>query len=83
MTDEEINKKFDVVADLMAQMAANMSKLSEKVDRTHDSVVALLAIAEIHEREIESLKDAQTETGEKLNALINTVERFISEGGKQ
>jgi hypothetical protein len=76
VTDEEINRKFDVVADLMAQMVANMSKLSEKVDRTHNSVVALLAIAEIHEREI-------TANDEKLNALIAVVERLAESRGTE
>jgi len=47
--------------------------LAEKVDRTADSVTALLAIAEIHDRELK-------ETDERLNALINIVERHISEG---
>ncbi|HVF57771.1 MAG TPA: hypothetical protein VM934_16585 [Pyrinomonadaceae bacterium] len=80
MRDEEINRKFDIVADHLASLAVGLQtltskvdKLSDKVDRTADSVNALLAIAEIHDREI-------TATNEKLDALITTVERFISEG---
>ena len=80
MTDEEINRKFDIVADHLASLAVGLQtltstvdKLSDKVDRTADSVNALLTIAEIHDREI-------TATNEKLDALINTVERYISEG---
>ena len=72
MTDE-INRKFDVVAEHLATLAVGLQKLSDKVDRTADSVNALLAIAEIHDREIK-------ETDERLNALINTVERHITEG---
>ena len=41
---------------------------------------ALLAIAEIHEREITAVGEAQSRTDERLNALITTVERYISEG---
>ncbi len=93
MTDEEINRKFDVVADLMASLAVKLDGLSDKINglsdrtgelaeaqrraderwgRTEDGIRALLAIAEIHEREIAS-------TDERLSALINTVERIISE----
>jgi hypothetical protein len=39
----------------------------------------LLTIAEIHEREITVVRERQTDTDERLNALINTVERYISE----
>ena len=63
-----------------AQTAAKLDRLvdtveslSHKVDRNAESATALLAIAEIHDREIK-------ETDERLNALINTVERHISGG---
>ena len=78
MTDEEINRKFDVVAGHMAtlavglqQLTTKVDRLSDKVDRTADSVNALLAIAEIHDREIK-------DTDDRLSALINTVERYIT-----
>ena len=65
-------------------LSGTVGNLSVKVDRTADSAVALLAIAEIHEREITELRqtqaEAQSRTDERLNALINTVERHISEG---
>ena len=72
----------------------------ERWERTSGEIRALLAIAEIHEREIFELgetharqaeahariaeaqarTDAQmAETDERLNALINTVEKMISE----
>ena len=54
-------------------LSGTVEKLSGKVDRTADSASALLAIAEIHDREIK-------ETDERLNALINIVERHINEG---
>jgi len=73
MTSEEMQKTMAFILEQQAQLTATVGKLSEKVDRTADSVTALLAIAEIHEREI-------TETDERMNALINTVERIVSEG---
>jgi hypothetical protein len=77
-----------------SQLTATVGRLSEKVDRTADSVSALLAIAEIHERKIAAVHEAQiradarqsrtderqSRTDERLNALINTVERLMSEG---
>ena len=44
----------------------------ERWTRTEEGIRALLSIAEIHEREISA-------TDERLNALINVVERQISE----
>jgi ABC-type transporter Mla subunit MlaD len=73
MTDEERQRQMDFILEQQAQLTATVGKLSVKVDRTADSVNALLAIAEIHEREI-------GETNERLNALISTVERYIGRG---
>ena len=68
------------------KLTEKVDKLSDKVDRTADSVAALLTIAEIHEREITAVSEAQTgtdehlaETDKRLNALIKIVERYISE----
>ena len=54
---------------------------------TEQSIRALLAIAEIHEREFEGLREGWKElreagkaTDERLSVLINVVERHISEG---
>jgi hypothetical protein len=62
------------------------ARSEQKWERTAEGISALLAIAEIHEREINELGQAQARTGaqmaetdERLNALINTVERVISE----
>ena len=61
------------LARTVESLSGTVEKLSGKVDRTADSASALLAIAEIHDREIK-------ETDERLNALIDAVERHISEG---
>jgi hypothetical protein len=100
MTDEEVNKKFDIVAEHLATLAVGLQTLGEKVDglaegqrRTDSSVRALLAVAEIQAQEIKGLTESvkavderQREaeergrrTDERLDALINIVERHISE----
>ncbi|MDT7541379.1 MAG: hypothetical protein QOE33_1283 [Acidobacteriota bacterium] len=59
-------------------LSGTVGKLSETVDRTAGGITALLAIAEIHEREIVALNEASRATDERLNALISSVERFIA-----
>ncbi len=67
-------------------LSGTVERLSDKVDRTADSITALLAVAELQAQEIKDLGESvraiderQRLTDERLNALINTVERFISE----
>jgi hypothetical protein len=73
MTGEEMERTMAFILEQQAQLTVTVGRLSEKVERNAESATALLAIAEIHDREIK-------ETDERLNALINTVERHISEG---
>ena len=84
MTSEEMQKTMAFILEQQAQLTATVGRLSEKVERNAESVTALLAIAEIHEREVVELRQTQAEgqarTDERLNALINIVERHISEG---
>ncbi|HEY6242384.1 MAG TPA: hypothetical protein VIX17_00475 [Pyrinomonadaceae bacterium] len=54
-------------------------KADERWASTEGGIRALLAIAEIHEREIVELREAGRATDERLNALINVVETQISE----
>jgi len=72
-----------------AQRAENerWKRSEERWTQTEEGIRALLSIAEIHEREISLLGEKIAEvsdngraTDERLNALINTVERQISEG---
>ena len=64
----------------MAQLTERLDRLTERVDRNAEGITSLLAIAEMHEREITDNRETQARTDERLNALINTVERYISEG---
>jgi methyl-accepting chemotaxis protein len=77
----------------MARQAERLDRLTERTDRNAEGITALLAIAEIQAAEIRdlgettrALADRQREseergrqTDERLNVLINTVERYISE----
>lgn len=70
------------------------AQADERWARTEEGIRALLAIAEIHEREFVELREAGLKTDQKLNALreaglatderlsalINVVDRKISEG---
>ena len=92
MTDEERQGQIDFIIEQQAQLTATVGRLSEKVDRNADGIASLLAIAEIHDREIKDLGASvrlvderqrhadrrAAETDERLNALINTVERYIT-----
>jgi len=55
-------------------------RADERWGRTEQGIRALLAIAEMHEKEITTLAENGRATDDRLNALINVVERQISEG---
>ena len=85
-TVDKLSGTVDKLSGTMGKLSGTVDKLSAKVDRTADGISSLLAIAEIHDREIEALRESVSaidergrETDERLNALINTVERYISE----
>ena len=75
----------------MVEITSTMARLTERTNRNAEGITALLAIAEMHEREITENREAQARAAaenreaqaradERLNALIDTVERYISEG---
>jgi hypothetical protein len=94
MTNEELQKAMEFIVEQQAETAVKLDRLSERSDaiaisqernetkweRTEAGIRALLSIAEIHEREIATLSENGRATDERLNALINVVERQISEG---
>ena len=102
--DEEWQRMMDFILRQQAQFSVDMQQLreaqaqaDEKWERrwegTANGINALLAIAEIHNQEIQEIKDlakaqaeaqARTdrqmaETDERLNALVNVVEKMISD----
>lgn len=62
------------------------ARADERWARTEEAVRTLFAIAQMHEREImghdeqiAAAREAGRETNERLNALIDMVERYLSE----
>ena len=101
MTNEEMQKAMEFIVEQQAQSSAKIDALAdaqkraderwtrseERWNRTEEGIRALLSIAEIHEREINTLSQGISNLSEttratdgRLNALINIVERHISEG---
>jgi hypothetical protein len=104
MTSEEMQRAMDFIVEMQAKSSAKIvalgenlrqsqSEWDERSKRTDERITALLAIAEIHEREIMAnsehisslsrdvaiLGQTTKATDERLNALINVVERQIAE----
>ena len=65
-----------------AQADERAKRLDERWERTEEGIRSLLAIAEIHEREIGQLRVVGLATDERLNALISVVERHMSNGAE-
>jgi hypothetical protein len=94
MTNEEMQKAMDFIVAQEARSSTKIDALTEAQNRaeerwgrTEEGIRALLAIAELHEREIQantqqilSLGETTRATDDRLNTLINVVERQISEG---
>ncbi len=73
-----------------ARSEERWASADERWERTREQILALLALAEIHDAEINELRRRQAEsqartdakfaeTGERVDALVSTVERLISE----
>ncbi len=101
MTNEEMQKAMEFIVGQQAQSSAKIDALAdaqrsseERWSRTEEGIRALLSIAEIHEREINTLgqqvssltqeisnlSETTRATDERLNVLINVVEQQIREG---
>jgi len=101
MTNEEMQRARDFIVETQAQSSARIDSVGEKLEalaenqaRNTDGIQALLRIAQIHEREIETLShqigsvsrdlallgETTKATDDRLNALINVVERQMSNG---
>ena len=86
--------KIDRLTETVDTLAIAQERNEKKWERTEEGIRALLSIAEIHEREISTvsqgivklsqeilnLGETTRSTDGRLNALINIVERQISEG---
>jgi Mg2+ and Co2+ transporter CorA len=94
MTNEEMQRTMDFIVEMEAKSSAKIDALAEAQTRNTEGIGALLTISEVHEREIQShteqiqlhtqqilsLGETTKATDDRLNALINVVERQISNG---
>ena len=101
MTNEEMQRAMDFIVQQQAQAGTKIDAVGEKLNllaetqkraeerwaQTENGIRALLSIAEMHEREIQShtqqilsIGENAKATDERLNALINVVQRQLSNG---
>jgi hypothetical protein len=74
MSEEEFLRFKNLLGTVIEQQAVfaeNQTKADARMTRHEESITSLLAIAELHEREF-------SETDERINALVNAVEKYIS-----
>jgi hypothetical protein len=90
---QRLRELYEQNEERWARSDERWARADERWERTREQILALLAVAEMHEREIFELREAQArnaeaqartdaqmaETDERLNALINAVEKRISE----
>jgi hypothetical protein len=87
MTDEEMQQRMEFIIEQQARFSVNMDLLAEAQKRTEETV-ANLARMQTHMNEVVAvMAEAQertdrklSETDDRLNTLINVVERHVSEG---
>ena len=76
-------------AEQQSVLAENQTRADERLRRNEEGIAALLTIAEIHEQEVNRMNERMDarfaevaekfrETDERINALVNVVERYIS-----
>lgn len=74
MTEQEYQRLQNLLSTVIEQQALfaeNQGKADARMTRHEESIASLLAIAEIHDRQF-------VETDERINALVNVVEKYIS-----
>jgi hypothetical protein len=79
--------KIDALADAQKEAEERWKRADERWTRTEEGIRALLAIAELHEKDIQantqqilSLGETTRATDDRLNVLISVVERHVNEG---
>ncbi|HYN26567.1 MAG TPA: hypothetical protein VES69_16205 [Pyrinomonadaceae bacterium] len=68
---QHLQSLLSTVIEQQALFAENQGKADARMTRHEESIASLLAIAEIHDRQF-------VETDERINALVNVVEKYIS-----
>ena len=87
MTNDELQKMLEFVAQRQEAFADNMDKAEKRMNQLERGFVSLFNVvtetAKIQKELAESQKEIQIQqahTDERLSALINVVEKVISEG---
>ena len=87
MTNDELQKMLEFVAQRQGVFADNMDKAEKRMNQLERGFVSLFNVvtetAKIQKELAESQKEIQIQqahTDERLSALINVVEKVISEG---
>lgn len=92
MTEQEyirLKNLLNTVVEQQATFAENQTKADVRMARHEEAIAALLTLAEVHEQEraaaerrvdskFEEIADKFSETDDRINALVNVVERYIS-----
>ncbi|MFN2493754.1 MAG: hypothetical protein ABR501_12820 [Pyrinomonadaceae bacterium] len=68
---QRLQNLLSVVIEQQALFAENQGKADVRMTPHEESIASLLAIAEIHDRQF-------VETDERINGLVNVVEKYIS-----
>ena len=74
MTEQEYQRLQNLLSTVIEQQttfAENQAKADDRMTRNEESIAALLTVAEIHDNQFK-------ETDERINALVNVVEKYIS-----
>ncbi|MFN2455730.1 MAG: hypothetical protein ABR577_16085 [Pyrinomonadaceae bacterium] len=87
MDNEEIQRILEFIIRQQEQFAENMGKAEARMSRMETAMVGVFSLVtetakaqKETAKRVDELTAAQAHTDERLSALINTVERYISEG---
>ncbi len=87
---ERIERQLEFLATHQAKLSVSVEALREvaarhdaQIVRLIDAAGSLVRIVEEQGRRMGELTEAQRRTDERLNTLINVVERYFSNGHKQ
>jgi len=94
MTEEEYIRMRNLLDEVIAQQARaeerqtktddQLARNAEQIARNTEGIAALLTLAQIHEGEItranQTMSDQFKRTDDRINALVDVVERYITKG---
>ena len=91
MTNDERQRQMDFILEQQASISVKLDRTAEKLEESADMLKKLIFVVQSHDKDITELIKAQTrtdqrlaETDERLNTLINVVERYFEDrNGKQ